>query len=162
MLWIIACPPQFGNSRRFECAAKLVQVSPCPPLSGFLAKFSMLSALLNPIGMGAMTAAPLSMAGWGLFVALIVTGFISMLALSRAGIRLFWTPQGRAAPRLRIIECLPIAALLLACALLTVGAEPVLRYALSAAAALHQPTEYIRVVLSARPVPNPPTKETIK
>ncbi|MFL6580552.1 MAG: cation:proton antiporter, partial [Burkholderiales bacterium] len=92
---------------------------------------------------------------------LIVTGFISMLALSRAGIRSFWAPQGRPAPRLRIIECLPIAALLLACALLTVRADPVLRYARSTADALHQPAQYIGVVLSARPIPNPP-KETIK
>jgi multicomponent K+:H+ antiporter subunit D len=133
-----------------------------PPLSGFLAKFSMLSALLNPIGLGATAAAPLAAAGWALLVALIVTGFISLLALSRAGIRFLWAPQGRPAPRLRIIECLPIAALLLACALLTVRAEPMLRYAQSAADALHQPAQYIRVVLSAQPVPNPPAKGAVE
>ena len=40
-------------------------------------------------------------------------------------------------PRLRIIECAPITALLLLCAVLTVAAEPVLRYTRDTARALH-------------------------
>jgi multicomponent K+:H+ antiporter subunit D len=133
-----------------------------PPLAGFLAKLSMLSALLSPIDTNVTLAAQRAAAGWVLLGALIVTGFISMLALSRAGIRIFWAPQARPSPRLRIIECLPIAALLLACAMLTVRAEPALRYARSAADALHRPEQYIRMVLSVRPVPNPPAKGAVE
>jgi multicomponent K+:H+ antiporter subunit D len=127
-----------------------------PPLSGFLAKFTMLSALLNPVGLGNANDAPVPTAGWILLTLLIGSGLLSMIAFSRAGIRFFWAPQDRVAPKLRIIECIPIVALLAACGLLTVGAGSALGYAQAAAAALHQPSGYIEAVMAARPVPNPP------
>ncbi len=133
-----------------------------PPLSGFLAKFTMLSALLNPLGLGSPgAAAGMSGAGWSLLVLIIGSGLLSMIALSRAGMRYFWAPQDRLEPRLRIVECAPIVALLIACVWLTVRADPVMRYAQAAAESLQQPSQYIDAVLSARPVPNPPALTTI-
>lgn len=122
-----------------------------PPLPGFLAKFAMLSALLDPGGMGVAGAAP-ELAAWVFLALLIGSGLAAMIALSRSGIRYFWAPQERPPPRLRVIECAPIAALLLACGALMVGAEPALRYARSAAETLHQPSRYIDAVMSTRPV----------
>ncbi|RZL10666.1 MAG: monovalent cation/H+ antiporter subunit D [Rubrivivax sp.] len=125
-----------------------------PPLSGFVAKFALLSGLLNPVGLGLSTPTP-SVANWTLLGLLIVSGLASTISLSRAGIRYFWAPQERAAPRLRVIECLPIGLLLLACTAMTVGAGPALRYAQATADALHHPAAYIQAVMSAQPVPPP-------
>ncbi len=127
-----------------------------PPLSGFVAKFALLSGLLNPVGLGLSTPTP-SVANWTLLALLIVSGLASTISLSRAGIRYFWAPQERAAPRLRVIECLPIGLLLAACTAMTVGAGPALRYAQATADSLHHPAAYIQAVMSARPVP-PPAK----
>ena len=127
-----------------------------PPLPGFLAKFAMLSALLDPAGVGASTphnAVPF--ANWALLVLLIVSGLLCMVGLSRAGVRHFWAPQGRPAPRLRIIECMPIAALLALCAWLAIRPGPVLDYAQAAAAAVINPVGYVEAVMSATPVPPP-------
>jgi multicomponent K+:H+ antiporter subunit D len=126
-----------------------------PPLSGFVAKFALLSALLNPAGLGTLATPGPGPAGWTLLALLIASGLASTIALSRTGIRYFWAPQERPAPRLRVIECLPIVGLLAACATLAVLAQPVLRYTAAAAATLHQPAPYIEAVLSARPLPSP-------
>jgi multicomponent K+:H+ antiporter subunit D len=126
------------------CAAL---VAGLPPLSGFLAKFAMLAALLG------QSDAPIPASSWLLTILLIGSGLLSTIALSRAGIRYFWAPQQRPAPRLRVIECLPIAALLIAGAALTIGAGPTLRYANAAASGLLAPERYIEAVFSAMPVP---------
>ena len=127
-----------------------------PPLSGFIGKLGILSALLDPMGLGGPSAAaPMTPAAWTLFTLLIVSGLAAMLALTRAGIRFFWAPQDRPVPRLRIIECLPVAVLVGACMALTVRAELVMHYTRAAADALHQPAQYIATVMSARPVPAP-------
>jgi multicomponent K+:H+ antiporter subunit D len=94
-------------------------------------------------------------AGWTLFAMLIGSGLLLSIALARVGIRHFWAPQDRPAPRLRLIECVPVAALLAMCLLLVVRAEPVLVYTRASAQALHQPTQYIDAVMSARPRPAP-------
>ncbi|HEX4986163.1 MAG TPA: monovalent cation/H+ antiporter subunit D [Burkholderiales bacterium] len=123
-------------------------VAGLPPLSGFVAKFGMLDALLD--------ASRLPLPGWLLFALLIGSGFAAMIALSRAGIRYFWAPRERPAPKLRVIECLPVAALLASCVALTVFAGPVLRYARAAADSVLDPRDYVAAVMAARPVPNPP------
>jgi len=77
------------------------------------------------------------------------------MALTRAGIRHFWTTSERLAPRLHVLEGLPVAALLSACVALTLGAEPVMRFTQAAANSLHAPDTYIRAVLQTQPVPSP-------
>jgi multicomponent K+:H+ antiporter subunit D len=139
-----------------------LMIAGLPPLAGFLAKFAMFAALFGGSTVdGAMNAPPLPPARWILLVLLLGSGLLAMIALSRAGIRYFWSPQGRPAPRLRVIECVPVAALLLACAVLAVRGEPVLRYSRAAARGVLEPTQYIEAVMSARPVP-PPTRMTTR
>jgi multicomponent K+:H+ antiporter subunit D len=127
-------------------------VAGLPPLSGFVGKLAMLTALLDTRSAAAAGSHP---AGWPLFVLLIVSGLLATLALGRAGIRHFWAPQDRPPPRLRVVECVPIGLLLGACVLLVVQGEAVLRYMRDAATALHQPQGYIGAVLGARPVARP-------
>jgi multicomponent K+:H+ antiporter subunit D len=123
-------------------------VAGLPPLSGFVGKLAMLEALLD-IGDGRDAAR------WALFAALIVSGLAAAVALVRVGINHLWAPQDRPAPRLRVIEGLPIALLLGACVLLALRGEPVLRYVRAAADTLHVPQRYIGAVLAARAVPAP-------
>ncbi|MCL4746220.1 MAG: monovalent cation/H+ antiporter subunit D [Burkholderiaceae bacterium] len=122
-------------------------VAGLPPLSGFVAKVAMLSALLD-VHAGAAGAA----AGWTLFGLLVVSGLIAAMALVRVGIRDFWAPQDRPAPRLRVIECVPIGLLLAASLLLVLRGEPALAYMRATADALQQPQRYIGAVFGARPV----------
>ncbi|MEO6279381.1 monovalent cation/H+ antiporter subunit D [Roseateles sp.] len=122
-------------------------VAGLPPLSGFIGKVAMLSALLDTPASSAGPAA-----GRTMFVLLIASGLLATTALLRVGVRHFWAPQNRPPPRLRVTECLPIALLLSACLLLVVGGETALAYARATAAALHQPQQYIDAVFRATPV----------
>ena len=88
-------------------------------------------------------------------VLLLGSGLLSMIALSRAGVRHFWAPQGRTVPRLRVVEGAPIAALLVACAVLTVRADAAVRYAQATAYGVLDPARYIDAVMSATPAPAP-------
>ena len=126
-----------------------------PPLSGFVGKFAMLTALLNPSGLGLSSGQSPGAAGWMLLALLIGTGLLALMALTRAGILHFWATYGRASLQLRVLEGLPIAFLLGACVLLTLQAGPVMRYMQATADALHTPGLYVRAVMSARPIPGP-------
>jgi multicomponent K+:H+ antiporter subunit D len=129
-----------------------------PPLSGFIGKLSLLSALLNPLGLGNGSDEPVSNAAWGLLALLILSGLASLIAFSRLGIQRFWTPQERPSPLLRRLECVPIIALLGLSILLTFKAEPLLRYTQAAAEALNHPQQYVMAVLGTRAVPSPEAK----
>ena len=121
-----------------------------PPMSGFIAKFSMLTALFDPSASSEAAPRP---GAWALLALMLASGLLSMIALSRAGMRHFWTSQRDTAPRLRLIECLPVAALLLVCVACVLQAGPMLAYARATAEGLHHPSQYIGAVMSARPVP---------
>lgn len=135
-------------------AAAALLIAGMPPLPGFLAKFAMMTAILDVRTDGGIVPG-VSVGSWMLVAFLIVSGLFATIALSRAGIRYFWAPPDRAVPRLMPIEVAPIAALLLLCAILVVRADPVLRYAQAAAQGLLAPTGYIEAVMSAKPVPRP-------
>jgi multicomponent K+:H+ antiporter subunit D len=128
-----------------------VLVAGLPPRSGFLAKLAMLRALLPD---GARAGGP-GAQEWALFALLIVSGLLATLALMRAGIRYFWTPPGRAAPRLRAIETLPIAALLGTAVALAALAGPALRYTSATSAGLFAPQQYVDSIRKATPRPGP-------
>jgi multicomponent K+:H+ antiporter subunit D len=117
-------------------------VAGLPPLSGFVSKVIMLLALLD-------IHTPLA---WTLFAALILSGLFAAMALIRVGMRHFWSRLEYPAPRLRVIETLPITLLLIACVALVVAAEPVYLYMHVTAETLHSPVAYIDAVLDARPV----------
>ncbi len=118
-----------------------------PPLSGFVGKFAMLSGLLGAPGVSA--------AGWTFLTLLIVSGFLTLIALSRTGIRHFWTQPHATMPSLPALEVLPVAGLLAACVALTVWAEPVMQHAKATAQGLKNPVAYRQAVFGARQVPNP-------
>jgi multicomponent K+:H+ antiporter subunit D len=117
-----------------------------PPLSGFIAKFALLTAALNPAGSDGV-----STASWALLAILILSGLASVIAMTRAGMRSFWASPDRAVPRVRIIEMAPVAILLILCALQTIQAGPVMRYMHATAQSLHTPQTYVRDVLQAQP-----------
>jgi len=116
-----------------------------PPLSGFIAKFALLTAAIHPSGLGQGGAIPAG--SWALLVVLILSGLAAVIAMTRAGIRAFWASPDRVVPRVRMIEMAPIVVLLILCAAQTVQAGPVMRFMQATAHALHAPGEYIRDVL---------------
>ena len=116
-----------------------------PPLSGFIAKFALLTAAIHPSGLGQGGAIPAG--SWALLVVLILSGLAAVIAMTRAGIRAFWASPDKTVPRVRMIEMAPIVVLLILCAAQTVQAGPVMRFMQATAHALHAPGEYIRDVL---------------
>jgi len=120
-------------------AACALLVAGLPPLPGFVAKFALLSALLAP--------APIGGATWTLLGLVILSGLASLIAMGRAGVRIFWGADERSVPRVRVIEMAPVAILLTLCLALTVAAGPAMQYLQDAAQSLHAPHGYIDTVL---------------
>jgi multicomponent K+:H+ antiporter subunit D len=127
----------------FVCCVLLVVG--LPPLAGFVAKFALLATAVGAAHVGGVPWTT-----WVFFAAILLSGFASLIALSRIGMRLFWSVAARVTPRLRILEAAPVAALLLLCLALSVVTDPVARYLDSAARSLHRPDTYVRAVLAAR------------
>ena len=71
----------------------------------------------------------------------------TLIAMTRAGIALLWTPAERPPVPIRVVEALPIATLLALCLALVIQAGPALRYAQATAAALGTPARYVAAVL---------------
>ncbi len=117
-----------------------------PPLSGFIAKFVLLSALLNPSRIEAPTVAPAI--SWTFFTLVIVSGLATFISMMRAGMRVFWTPFERAQPRVRVIEMMPVAFLLLGGVVLTIEAGAAMRYMEATTRSIYAAPEYIRNVLT--------------
>ncbi|TWG98304.1 multisubunit potassium/proton antiporter PhaD subunit [Mesorhizobium sp. J18] len=123
-----------------------------PPFSGFIAKFAILTAMLNPGGLGEQGV--ITPASWWLVALLIFSGLSALIAMSRAGIRAFWAPVDGSVPRVLLIEIVPVAALLLLTLALTVQAGPVMRFMEATAGSLYAPQPYIDGVMEApRAVP---------
>jgi multicomponent K+:H+ antiporter subunit D len=118
-------------------------VTGLPPLPGFIAKFALLSTAIE-----AAPAVGLGNAAWALAAAVLLSGFAGVVALTRVGIRLFWTVTARTTPRLRVLEAAPVAFLVALCIVLGTAASPIMQYLEHAAASLHEPQDYIRTVLS--------------
>jgi len=116
-------------------------LSGLPPLSGFVAKFALLTTALNP------PTGALSSGRWVFLLVLILSGLTAIIAMTRAGIRAFWASPERIVPRVLLIEIAPVAALLLLCAIQTIEAGPVMRFMQATAQSLHTPHDYIQGVL---------------
>jgi multicomponent K+:H+ antiporter subunit D len=138
----IAIPATMGMLGLAFIGCALV-ISGLPPLSGFIAKFAILAAALNPL------AGTPSTTSWVLLSVLILSGLAALIAMTRAGIRAFWASPDRAVPRVRLIEMAPVAVLLLLCAIQTVQAGPVMRFMQATAQSLHAPQHYIHDVLGS-------------
>ncbi len=125
----------------FACALIIVGL---PPLSGFVAKFSLLSAALQTAEFGAPTFNV-----WLLVGVVLLSGVATLIALGRTGIRLFWLPEDLHVPALRLNEVIPILVLLLASIMLTVRAGAVIAYLEDTAWYLNEPERYIKAVLGS-------------
>ena len=118
-----------------------------PPLSGFIAKFALLSAALGT----SVTDSP-SLAAWSLVAGMLISGLACIIALGRTGIRLFWSSEESITPRLRISEAGPVGALVLICVALAFWAGPVMNYLSETASYLDRPESYINAVLTQNSV----------
>lgn len=119
-----------------------------PPLSGFIAKFAMLSAMLNPAGGDSAVTVPAYV--WFIVLLIILSGLSALIAMTRTGIRTFWASLESTEPRVLVIEVAPVLLLLIATLYLTVQAGPAMRYMSDTTQALTAPNEYIEAVLGAR------------
>ena len=136
----------------FGCLALLL--AGLPPLSGFIAKFALLTAMMNVGGLG--SAAGISGATWVLVALVILSGLGALVALMRIGIRTFWAPLEVIVPRVLVVEIAPIVLLIALCLVLTVQGGAMIRYTEAAAQSLHAPASYIGGVLGPAPAPGGP------
>jgi multicomponent K+:H+ antiporter subunit D len=113
-----------------------------PPLSGFIAKFAMIDGLLRlqPV------TAP---SNWVIIALIVGSGLATIIATSRAGIDLIWTPD-RLPRGLLLAEAMPIGLLLMLCIGLMIFAGPVMRYLEETARSLDDPAASVAPALSAR------------
>ncbi|MGE7369471.1 monovalent cation/H+ antiporter subunit D [Neorhizobium sp. NPDC001467] len=121
-----------------------------PPLSGFVAKFAMLSAMM---GTGAIGVPPTA-AVWALIALVILSGVASLIAMTRAGIRTFWSSIEGTVPRVLVIEIVPVMFLLGLTLVLTVQAGPAMQYMDTTIRTLANPSNYIDAVRKASVVPD--------
>lgn len=117
-----------------------------PPLSGFVAKFSLFHTLLGP---GHVPAA-----AWVLMALVLASGLVSVMALMRFGVRTFWATRA-APPALHVSEVVPVVFLLGLTAVMSAQASPILSYLGRASAGIHRPADYVERVLRQAPVPGP-------
>jgi multicomponent K+:H+ antiporter subunit D len=127
----------------FGCVALLL--AGLPPLSGFVAKFAMLTGMLNLDGLGAPAGVPART--WLLVALIILSGLAALFAMMRSGIRTFWAPLETIVPRVLVVEVAPIVGLLALCLLLTVKGGAMIGYTEATARSLHDPSSYIHGVL---------------
>jgi multicomponent K+:H+ antiporter subunit D len=131
-------------------AACGILLSGLPPLSGFVAKFAMLSAMM---GTGAIGVPPTATV-WVLVILVILSGIAALISMTRVGIRTFWSSLEGTVPRVLVIEIVPVMFLLFLTLALTVQAGPAMRYMDTTIRSLSNPRIYIDAVRNAAPIPD--------
>ncbi|MBW9087324.1 monovalent cation/H+ antiporter subunit D [Rhizobium wenxiniae] len=126
-----------------------ILLSGLPPLSGFIAKFAMLSAMM---GTGAIGVPPTA-AVWALIILVILSGVAALISMTRVGIRTFWTSLEGVVPRVLVIEIVPVMFLLALTLFLTVQANAAMQYMDTTIRSLSTPSLYIDAVRNAIVVP---------
>jgi multicomponent K+:H+ antiporter subunit D len=125
-------------------------VAGLPPLSGFIAKFLILSATLTDTAAG-----PVPVTVWVLWAGMLGSSLIAIIALCRMGIHLFWSTDEIMTPRLHLGEAVPVAVLLLLSVALSIETGPAMDYLNLAGNSLSSPQIYIDAVLSGSRPPGP-------
>ena len=116
-----------------------------PPLSGFVAKFSLFHQLLS---------GPMAGTGVAFMAAVLLAGMAATIALMRFGVRTFWA-SGTISARLHVSEGASVLVLLALGLALTVQAGAVFGYLERSSADLQRPELYIQRVLGEPVVPPP-------
>ncbi len=117
-----------------------------PPLSGFLAKFVMISsAMADEPSHGVVT--------WLFTGAIVLSGLLVLVTMVRNGINIFWASLPEGAVQIRLLEVVPIVGLLALCVAMSVGAGPALEYLGATADYLHTPDSYVTSVLGLEATP---------
>ena len=116
-----------------------------PPMSGFVAKFALLSAALET------AAGPHWVGTWLLIGFVLLSGLACIIALGRTGIRLFWSVEDTITPRLRLSEAGPVTLLIFTCIAMSIWAGPTMHYLEETASYLGTPSAYINAVLTQNP-----------
>jgi multicomponent K+:H+ antiporter subunit D len=129
-------------------AACGILLSGLPPLSGFVAKFAMLSAMMGTGSIGV----PPTAAIWALVVLVILSGIAALISMTRVGIRTFWSSIEGMVPRVLVIEIVPVMFLLALTLALTVRAGPAMQYMDTTIRTLSKPSIYIDAVNNALPI----------
>ena len=127
-----------------------------PPLPGFVAKFGLFHALINPDSAGHAATS----ASWLLLAAILLAGLAATIALLRVGVRTFWSAGRIVPPHIPLSEALPIGFLLLLSVVLALQAAPVFGYLARTTDDLQQPQRYIDRVRGEPVTPAPAAKET--
>ena len=134
----------------FACA---LIIAGLPPLSGFIAKFALFHALLNPADLftdSLFTAPPIA---WVILTLVILSGLAAIISLMRFGVRTFWAIHDAKPPRLQLTEAVPVSMLLAACIAISIAAGPAISFLERTSTTLHNPQLYIERVLSTPAVP---------
>lgn len=130
-------------------AACALVMTGLPPLSGFVAKFSLFHLLLN--GDGALIREV-----WLFLGLILISGLCGIIALMRFGVRTFWASGNLQPPSLHASEVVPVSLLLALCVAMTIFASPLLAYLERASGDIATPASYVERVLAA-PVLSGPT-----
>lgn len=129
-------------------AGSALVITGLPPLSGFVAKFSIFHTLLD-------SSAEVARETW-LFMGLIfISGLAGIIALMRFGVRTFWASGNIQPPSLHPTEAGPVSLLLGLCIAMTLFAAPLLGYLDRVSQDLARPGQYVERVLSTPALPNP-------
>lgn len=129
-------------------AACAILLSGLPPLSGFVAKFSMLSELIGTGSIGVPPTGP----ALALVALVILGGLATLIALTRVGIRTFWSSIEGTVPRVLVMEIVPVMLILALTAALTVQAGPALAYMEATMRSIGNPKIYSQPVQQVVPV----------
>lgn len=120
-----------------------------PPFSGFIAKFALLS---QAVSLTSSESGSASIYAWFLVGFMIFSGIVTVIVMSRTGIRVFWANSSLNLPKLSIREALPIALLIGLCLYITIFVNDVMVYMNATAKSLDNPAEYVEAVFSKRSV----------
>ncbi len=133
--------------------ATATSIAGLPPLAGFIGKAMLLASML-PVD---ASDAPRAAVPW-LWACVLAGSLLSLIALARAGSRVFWKSEGTDPDRARAAslgDVMPVIAALAAIATLAVAAAPMQRYALATARDLLDPAESVDAVLRVAPRAGP-------
>ena len=130
-------------------------ISGMPPLSGFVAKFSLFHALLAMPGR-------VPPATWLLIALMLLAGLAAIIALMRLGVRTFWASGAVTPPRLQLSEVLPVGGLVALCVALTLQAGAVFDYLSRTVDGLARSGTYTERVLGEPPVLRPAGGEALR